>query len=123
MRVDEFSMQTLRESHATIQELTSQIQELQERENCMSDSTECQDVASICSGRLSHVPSQPAGVPSPRTMLSHDLSMPPHTWNLSIPRRIFDSSQMLYQGILHNESKCHMWDSSAEKFRETCRES
>ena len=31
MRVDEFSMQKLRESHATIQELTSQIQELQER--------------------------------------------------------------------------------------------
>ena len=31
LRVDKFSVQKLRESHATIQELTSQIQELQER--------------------------------------------------------------------------------------------
>ena len=38
MRIDEFSVQKLRESHATIQELTSQIQEMQERMNCMNDS-------------------------------------------------------------------------------------
>ena len=44
MRVDEFYMQKLRESHATIQELTSQIQDLQERANCMSDSTEFQEI-------------------------------------------------------------------------------
>ena len=31
MRVDEFSIQKLRESHATIQELTSQIQDLQRK--------------------------------------------------------------------------------------------
>ena len=31
MRIDEFSRNALRESHATIRELTSQIQELQER--------------------------------------------------------------------------------------------
>ena len=71
MRIDEFSRNELRESHATIQELTSQIQGLQERMNCMSDSREFQDVESICSGKLSHVPSQPAVVPSPRSMLSH----------------------------------------------------
>ena len=35
MRVDEFSLQKLRESHATIQELTSQIQELQEKVSCV----------------------------------------------------------------------------------------
>ena len=33
LRVDEFSVQKLRESHDTIQRLTSQIQELQERMN------------------------------------------------------------------------------------------
>ena len=33
LRVDEFSLWKLRESHATIQELTSQTQELQERVN------------------------------------------------------------------------------------------
>ena len=35
LRVDEFSVQKLRESHDTIQRLTSQIQELQERVNCI----------------------------------------------------------------------------------------
>ena len=62
MRVDEFSVQKLRESHATIQELTSQIQELQERVNFLNDSRESQDRESICSGKLSHVPSHPAVV-------------------------------------------------------------
>ena len=38
MRMDEFSGNELRESHATIQEPTSQIQELQERMNYMNDS-------------------------------------------------------------------------------------
>ena len=36
----------------------------------------------MCSGKLSHVPSQPAVVPSPRCMLSRDNSMPLDTWNL-----------------------------------------
>ena len=64
MRIDEFSRNELRESHATIQELTSQIQELQERMNYMNDSGEFQDVESICSGKLSHVPVSQAIVPS-----------------------------------------------------------
>ena len=95
------SVQKLRESHAPIH-LTSQIQDLQERVNCMNDSREFQEKESICSGKLSHVPSQPAVVPSPRSMLSRDRSMPPDTWNLSgtqgnvlgNPRDMLDSSQM-----------------------------
>ena len=83
MRVDEFSFHKLRESHATIQELTSQVQELQERVNDMNDSREFQDFESICSGKLSHVPSQLAVVPSPRSMLSRDQSLRSDTWNLS----------------------------------------
>ena len=50
LRVDEFSVQKLRESHDTIQQLTSQIQELKERVNCMNDSGEFQYIESICSG-------------------------------------------------------------------------
>ena len=34
LRVDEFSVQKLRESHETMQRLTSQVQESQERINC-----------------------------------------------------------------------------------------
>ena len=46
LRVDEFSVQKLRESHDTIQRLTSQVQELQERVNCMNDFGEFQEVES-----------------------------------------------------------------------------
>ena len=59
LRVDEFSLQKLRESHETIQRLTSQLQSLQEQMNSMNDSGEFQEVESNHSGRLSHVPSQP----------------------------------------------------------------
>ena len=38
MRMDEFSRNEVRESHATLLKLTSQVQELQERMNDMSDS-------------------------------------------------------------------------------------
>ena len=41
-RVDDFSVQKLRESHETIQRLTSQEQELQERMNYLNDSGEFQ---------------------------------------------------------------------------------
>ena len=51
LRVDEFSVQNLRESHDTIQRLTSQIQELQERVTCMNDSGEFQDIESNYSGK------------------------------------------------------------------------
>ena len=44
LRVDEFSVQKLRESHDTIQQLASQMQELQERVNCMNDSGEFQHI-------------------------------------------------------------------------------
>ena len=54
MRIDEFSRQEFRESHATIHVLTSQIQELQERVNFMNDSREFQDVESACSQSTQH---------------------------------------------------------------------
>ena len=69
-----------------------------------------QDIESICSGKLSDVPSQPAVVSSPLSMLSRDQSTPPDSWNLcepqgnafGNPRHMLDSSQMPYQGILHS---------------------
>ena len=83
LRVDELSVQKLRESHDTIQKLTSQIQELQERVNSMNDSGEFQEIESICRGKLSRVPSQPAVIPSPRALSSSDQSLRSDTWNLS----------------------------------------
>ena len=93
MRIGEFSRQELRESQADIHGLTSQAQELQERVNLMNDSGEFKDVESACSGRLSHVPSQPAVVPSPLCMLSRDLRLRPYTWNLlGTPGNVFDTT-------------------------------
>ena len=51
LRVDESSVQILRESHDAIQKLTSHIQELQERVNCMNDSGEYQETESNYSGK------------------------------------------------------------------------
>ena len=51
LRVDEFSVQKLRESHETIQRLTSQVQELQERMNYLSDSGEIHEVESDFCGK------------------------------------------------------------------------
>ena len=115
MRTDEFARHELRQSHAAIHGLTSQIQDLQERKNYMNDSRELQDIESICSGKLSHVPSQPTVVPSSRAMSSRDQSLRPETWNSSgthgivcgNPRAVIDSSQTPHQGILHS------WNQSA----------
>ena len=76
----------------------------------MNDSKEFQDIESICSGNLSHVPSQPAVVSSPRAKESRGQSLRLDTWNLSEiqgnvfgkPRAVIDSSQTPCQGILHS---------------------
>ena len=103
LRVDEFCVQKLRESHETIQRLTSQMQEMQEQMNSMNDSEEFQEVESNHS-------SQPAAIPSFRSMLSRDKRLPLDTWNASGPQEnvfgnqcsTFDSSPNHYQGIHHS---------------------
>ena len=75
-QVDEFSMQQLRENHETIQQLTFQLQQMQEQMNSMNSSGEFQDIESNYNGRLSHVSSQPATLPSSRSMLSCDKRLP-----------------------------------------------
>ena len=51
--------------------------------NSMIDSGDFQDVESNYSGRLSHVSSQPAMIPSSRTMLGRDKRLPLDTGNHS----------------------------------------
>ena len=75
VRIDEFSQHELRECLATIQELTSQIQELQERIIHKDEAREFHAVESICSGKLSHVPSQPGIVPRLGGLRSRDPSL------------------------------------------------
>ena len=69
-RVDEVSVQKLRENHETIQLLTSQLQQMQEQMNPLNDSGDFQDVDSNYSGRLPQVSSQPALIPSSRALNS-----------------------------------------------------
>ena len=83
LRVDEVSVQKLTGNHETIQLLTSQLQQMPEQMNSMNDSGDFQDVESNYSGRLSHVSSQPAMIPSSRSMLSRDKRLPLDTWNQS----------------------------------------
>ena len=86
LRVEEFSLQKLRESHDTIQRLTSQMQERQGQMSSMDDSGEFQAVESNHSGRLSSVPSQPAMLPSYRSVMSRDKRLPLDTWNALGPQ-------------------------------------
>ena len=110
LRVDELSVEKLRESHETTQKLTSQMQSLQEQMNSMSDAGEFQELGSNHGGRLSHVPSPPAAIPCSRSMRSCDKRLPLDTWNMSGPQEnafgdqfsSFVSSRNHCQGIHHS---------------------
>ena len=86
LRVDEVAVQRSRENHEEIQRLTSQMPEIQDQMNSMNDLGEFQEVESNHGGRLSYVPSQPATLPSYRSMLSRDKRLPLDTWNASGPQ-------------------------------------
>ena len=80
---------------------------MQERMNYLNDSGEFHEVESNNSGHFSHVPSQPARIPSPRSMLSCDKRLQPETWNPSgLQKSVFANSrstlkslQRTYRGI------------------------
>ena len=108
LRVDEFSVQKLRESHDTIQRLTSQIQAVQERMNPVNDSREYQEVESNHSGCLTFRVNQQRFQVLDTKCYSRDKRLPLDTWKPSGPQEIFfcqstfKSSQTPSQGILHS---------------------
>ena len=77
------------------------MQEMQEQMNSMNDSREFQEVESNHSGRLSHVSSQPAAIPSSRSMLSRDKRLPLDTWNTSGLQETFLVIKFLH--LIHPE--------------------
>ena len=119
LRVDEFSVQKLRESHDTIQRLTSQIHRVaREGELHLSDTGEFQEVESNNSGKTFHVP-----------MLSRDKRLPLDTWNLSgSQENVFWQSTFYVRVITNTLSRnsslydtiCYRCDSSACLYRDTC---
>ena len=66
-----------------MQKLTSQLLIMQDQMNSLNDSGEFQEVESNYSEKLSYVSSQPAVIPSSRSMLSRDQRLPLDTWNTS----------------------------------------
>ena len=97
LRVDEFSVQKLRESHETIQRLTSQLQSMQEQMNSLNDSGDFHEEGSNFSGKYSHVPSQPARISSSRSMLSRDKRLQPESWN---PPGLQENRFLILVGVL-----------------------
>ena len=82
LKVEEHSRRKLTEDQNTILKLRAKSQELQYEVNCMNDSRAVDDAESVRSGP-SHVPSQPALLPSyrdPGGLLSRN-NQPPDIWN------------------------------------------
>ena len=75
-RVEQASVQKLRENHETIQRLTSQLQQMLEQMNSMYDSGDFQDVELNYCGKVVMISSY-------RTLLSRDKRLPLDTWNQS----------------------------------------
>ena len=71
LRSEELSAQK-EQSKSTVHQLMVQIQELQDKVNSMNDAKEFCDPETASSSGLSHVPSQPMSIPSPRGMINRD---------------------------------------------------
>ena len=68
--------------------------------NSMNDSGEFQEVESNYSGRLSHVFSQPAVIPSSRSTLSRDKRLPLDTWNTSgLQENVFGNQYSTFDSL------------------------
>ena len=102
LRVDEVSVQKLRENHETIHQLTSQLQLMQEQMNSLNDAGDFQDVESNYSGRLSHVSS----------LYSVEI---PEGWNQPSIRRL-RSAPSVVADISH---LCTFWGQGSTKWKST----
>ena len=97
--------------------------------NSVNDSCEFQEVESNHSGRLSHVPSQPAAIPSSLSMLSRDKRLPIDTWNTSGLQEnvfghqfsIFDVLKSLSRNSSFYDARCYRIGSSAYWYMNSCR--
>ena len=68
-----------KKSKYRVNQLMVQIQELQDKVNSLNRSREFCDPETASSSGLSHVPSQPMSIQSPRGMIRRDSCLQPHT--------------------------------------------
>ena len=71
LRIDELTFQK-KECKSTVNQLKVQIHELQDKVSSWKDAKEFFYPETASSSGLSHVPSQPMSIPSPRGMISRD---------------------------------------------------
>ena len=77
----------------------------------MNDSRDCQDVESDYSGRLSHVSSQPAMIPSSRSLLSRDKRLPLDTRNTSgVQENVFGNQFSTFDSPRHHPQRIPFTD-------------
>ena len=69
--IDELSMQQ-KGNPSTVNQLLAQIQDLQDKVNSLNHAREFYDPDTASSSGVSHVPSQPMSIQSPRGMISRD---------------------------------------------------
>ena len=113
-------------SRETIQGLTSQMQEVQEQMNSINDS----GGISRSGIESQWEPSQPAAIPSSRSMLSRDKRLPLDTWNTSGPWENVSGNQFatvdfvptsLSKNSSFYDTRCYRIGSSAYWYRDSCR--
>ena len=129
LRVDEFSVQTLRESHHKIHKLNSHIQELQERANCMTDFGEFQEIETNYIGFF-HVPVNQQSfqvhdlcyAATNACHLIHGICLGHRETFLAIHVTCSIYHSCFIKNSSLNESNCHRCYPSTGEYRETCGE-
>ena len=85
--------------------------------NYLNNSAGFHDVQSYYSGTFSHVPSQPARISSPRSMLSCDKRLQPETWDPSVPQE-----NVLANPRLTLEVRLPRWSAQGDLWQERMKE-
>ena len=93
-----------------------QIQELQDKVNSLTDATDFYDPETASSSALSHVPSQPISIPSPRGMISRDSCQQSDT------RNSLGTSGQVFEGLpARGEPSSALFGNSKNLASSSCR--
>ena len=99
-----------KEKPSTMNQLLSQIRTLQGKVNALSEEREFYDPETASSSGMSHVPSQPSRIPSPRGMLS-DSGLLNYTRNsVGTSGSVFGKTTWSRKNISVLTRNCHEWD-------------
>ena len=99
LRTDELYAQK-KEEPCTVNQLSSQIQDLQDKVYVLHEEEEFYDLETASSSGMSHVPSQPSRIPSPRGMLCRYSGLPHHTRNsMGTSGQVFEKFTCSKKGI------------------------